>query len=218
MRIAITGTACQGKSTLIKDMLKEWPDMKLPEKSYRDTLDKSNHSKNTTEETQWNILNSMVDIQQEYTGDDKVLFDRCPLDNMAYTLWGNVKGNISDEFVEKCIPIVKESMRFLDIIFFLPITKFAPVEIEDDGSREVDSDYVHEIDNILKTLYKQWQDDGETFFVKDDKPAMIEIFGNENERIEMIKLYIDNDGDAINEQGILNPGEMEELQKMFGLQ
>jgi hypothetical protein len=218
MRIAITGAACQGKSTLIKDMLKEWPDMKVPDESYRDTLDIDNHSKNTTEDVQWDILNSMIDIQQKYTSNDKILFDRCSLDNIAYSLWGNIKGSISDEFVEKCIPIVKESMRFVDIIFFLPITKIAPVEIEDNGEREIDTQYVQEIDNILKTLYKQWQDDGETFFVKDDKPAMIEIFGNKSERIEMLKLYIDNDGDAINEQGILNPGEMEVLQKVFGLE
>ena len=36
MRIAISGTACQGKSTLVKDFLDLWPSYSTPEKTYRD--------------------------------------------------------------------------------------------------------------------------------------------------------------------------------------
>lgn len=217
MRISITGTSCQGKSTLIQDILKEWPVMKTPEDSYRSHLKKNKHSKNTTEKTQWNILNNMVDTQQKYTTDDKVVFDRCPMDNMAYTLWANAKGLVSDEFVEKCIPIVRESMRFLDIIFFIPITKAAPVVVQDNGTRETDKFFIEEIDHILKNLYAQWREDTDVFFPKEDSPAVIEVFGSPMERVEMIKLYLDNDGDAVGEQGIINPTELAELQKMFGL-
>jgi hypothetical protein len=199
-------------------MLKEWPDMKIPETSYRSLLKKGNHSKNTSEDVQWEILNQMVDEQQKHSGNAKMIFDRCPLDNIAYTMWANAKGNVSDKFVEKCIPIVRESMRFLDIIFFIPISKSFPVQIEDDGAREVDKFYIEEIDHIFKTIYAQWREDTDVFFPKEDSPAVIEIFGSPAERIEMMKLYIDNDGDAINEQGIINPSEVAELQKLFGLQ
>ena len=217
MRIAITGTSCQGKSTLITDILQEWPMMSTPDESYRTLLKKDKHSKSTSEDTQWDILNHMVDEQQKYSADDKVVFDRCPLDNIAYTLWANAKGLVSDEFVEKCIPIVRESMRFLDIIFFIPITKAAPVEIEDNGTRETDKYYIQEIDHVLKSLYAQWREDTDVFFPKEDSPAVIEVFGSPLERIAMIKMYLDNDGDAIGEQGIINPTELAELQKMFGL-
>lgn len=219
MRIAITGSSCQGKSTLIKDMLKEWPTMSTPDESYRDIISKYDHSKNTDEDIQWDILNHMCDIQQQYRNNDRVIFDRCPIDNIVHSMWSNFHGTISDEFIEKCIPIVRESMRFIDIIFFLPITSVAPVAIEEksDESRETDPEYIKEIDSLIKTMYKQWQSDGSPFFPKDDKPAMIEIFGNRQERIEMLKLYIDVDGDAISEGGIIDPGEMEELQKMFGI-
>lgn len=217
MRISITGTSCQGKSTLITDILQEWPMMSTPDVSYRSLLKKDKHSKSTSEDTQWDILNHMVDEQQKYSADDKVVFDRCPLDNMAYTLWANAKGLVSDEFVEKCIPIVRESMRFLDIIFFIPITKSAPVEIVDNGTRETDKYYIQEIDHVLKSLYAQWREDTDVFFPKEDSPAVIEVFGSPLERIAMIKMYLDNDGDAIGEQGIINPTELAELQKMFGL-
>jgi predicted ATPase len=220
MRIAITGASCQGKSTLIQDMLKEWPEMSTPNESYRDILKskKKAHSKQTDEDVQWDILNHMCDTQQQYRNNDKIIFDRCPIDNIVYSMWSNFHGNISDDFIEKCIPIVRESMRFIDIIFTLPITASAPVEIEDDGIRETDKHYIEEIDQLIKTMYRQWQSDTSPFFPKNDKPAMIEIFGNRQERIEMIKLYIDADGDAIGEGGILDPGEIEQLEKLFGLQ
>ena len=37
-KIAIIGSQCQGKSTLIKDMMVKWPQLSTPEKSYRDII------------------------------------------------------------------------------------------------------------------------------------------------------------------------------------
>ena len=216
MRIAISGTACQGKTTFIKDIKANWPAMIVPEKSYRDVLGK-NHSKNTDEDTQWKILDFMVEEQQNYRKGDKVVFDRCPLDNIVYSIWANGKEKISDEFISKCIPLVYESMKFLDIIFYIPITKHAPVAIEEDGVREADQEYITEIDHIFKTMYQQWMQADSPFFPKDDRPAMIEVFGNRVERLEMMKLYLDEEGDAVGEQGIINPTELAALEKAFGI-
>ena len=38
MRIAISGTACQGKSTLISDFLEKWPNYTTSKKTYRDII------------------------------------------------------------------------------------------------------------------------------------------------------------------------------------
>jgi hypothetical protein len=214
MRIAISGTACQGKSTLVDDFLQEWSPYTTPEKSYRDVLD-SEHSDTASEDGQWEILNFMVDQLQEYRKGDNVIFDRCPLDNLVYTLWAHEKGNLSKEFVDKCIPVVKESMRFLDIIFFVPLTKVHKVSLEDDGVRNSDPVYIREIDNIFKTLLQYYHQDVGPFFLKDDKPAIIEVFGNRQERIEITKLYLDDDGDPISEEGIINPAEVESLLHQF---
>lgn len=214
MRIAISGSACQGKTTLINDFLTYWDNYKTPEKSYRDVLG-DKHSKDTTEDTQWNVLNHMVDSLQEYRKGDNVIFDRCPLDNIVYSMWAHEKGNVSKEFIDKCIPLVKESMKFLDIIFFTPITRHAKVEVVDDNIRETDEKYIKEIDAIFKTINQYYYQDLGPFFPKDDKPAIIEIFGDRAERIEMIKLYLDDDGDAIGEGGILNPEEIASLEEQF---
>ena len=54
MRVAVTGTACVGKSTFINDFLNNWEGIfTKPKKSYRDVLKESglSHSKQTNKET-----------------------------------------------------------------------------------------------------------------------------------------------------------------------
>tara|TARA_B100001123_G_scaffold379170_1_gene447861 strand:+ start:1282 stop:1992 length:711 start_codon:yes stop_codon:yes gene_type:complete len=218
MRIAVSGTANQGKTTLIKDFIDVWKPYSTPEETYRSKLKKGKHSKQTTSDTQWDILNFMLDGLQEYRSNHNIIFDRCPLDNIVYSLWAHEKGadGFDKEFIDKCIPIIRESMKFLDIIFFIPITSAAPVKIEDDGVREIDHEYIIEIDNLFKAMYQQWLDPNSPFFPVDDKPAIIEIFGTREQRIHMMKLYIDPDtGKAIDEEGILDVNEMERVEQQF---
>ena len=218
MRIAISGTASQGKTTLINDFMSVWTQYETPETTYRCKLEKCSHSSQTTPGTQWDILDFMTEQIQSYRKGEHVIFDRCPLDNMVYSLWANEKGieGFNDGFIQKCIPLVRESMKFLDIIFFIPITNVAPVEIEDDGVRDTDTEYINEIDYIFKGMYKQWLSLESKFFPSDDNPAIIEIFGSREERVKMIQLYIDPDnGDAVDEQGLLDINEMEKIEQEF---
>ena len=211
MRIAISGTACQGKTTLIKDFLREWDMYSTPAKTYRDYLSENNltHSKETTKDTQWDILNFMVDTLQQYSKGDKVIFDRCPLDNMVYSLWAYEKSinDIDDEFIKKCIPVVRESLRFLDVIFFVPITKAAPVAIEEDEMRETDKLYIEEVDNIFKGIERQYLQGQKAspFLPNEECPAIVDVFGNREQRLHLIRQYIDAEGDLMgeNESSIL---------------
>lgn len=226
MRIAISGTSNQGKSTLINDFLKTWPNYKTESKTYRDVLkeQKLPHSKKTTKDIQWKILNLMVEELQRYKKNDYVIFDRCPLDNIIYSLWACEKkqGKIDEKFISKCIPVVRESLKHLDIIFFLPITKVSPVEIKENGARETDTVYINEIDALFKSLNAQYKHNlGRTpFFPSDDCPGIIEIFGNPVERIQMIKWYIDADGDLIggdvsSPDNVFNPDNLSEMAKLI---
>ena len=203
MRIAISGTGNQGKTTLINDFLQEWSNYKTESSTYRDKLEaeKLPHSKEATKDTQWKILNHMIDEMQTFGAEDSIIMDRCPIDNLIYSLWCFEKGvgDIDKEFIDKCIPLVCESMRNLDIIFFIPITKAAPVAIEEDGVRETDEVYIKEIDNIFKMIGAQHHENNgrNPFFPKDDAPGWIEVFGDRQTRIAMIKQYLDADGDLI---------------------
>ena len=229
MRIAISGTANQGKSTLIRDFVANWPMYKVGGNSYRDYIkkNKSPHSKKTNKETQWKYLNLIIDDLQKFNKDDYVIFDRCALDNLVYSLWACDKqvGRIDDKFIEKCIPIVKESYKHLDILFFLPITKAAPVPIVENGTRETDETYVKEIDALFKSMMQQYQHNlGRTpFFPADDCPGMIEIFGTPEERIGMVKWYIDVEGDLIGgdvnaADNLFNPENISEMEALIASQ
>lgn len=221
MRIAISGTACQGKSTLISDFIKEWPLYKSESQTYRDILKEKNypHSKKANKEGQWAILNHMIDELQKYNKRDKVIFDRCPLDNLIYSMWALEKGasDIDKEFIDKCLPLVRESLKSLDIIFFIPITKVAPVAIVDDGMREVDSEYISEIDNIFKViLHTHHLKPGTTPFIPAyDCPGIIEVFGSPNERVQIIKQYLDVDGDLIGESADIVTTENDDMKHLL---
>jgi len=224
MRIAISGTANLGKSTLVQDFLQEWNMYGREVKTYRDVLNEKQlpHSKKTTKESQKAILDYMVDTLKEFKKGDKVIFDRCPLDNLVYSMWAMSQedSDIDEDFIDECIPIVREALTNLDIIFFIPITKFNKIDIEDDGFRETDKQYIKEIDNFFKVLQRHYHEHPQDnpFFPRDDSPALIEVFGSREERINMIKLYIDAEGDLIGGDGssdIFTPENLDVMEKLL---
>lgn len=211
MRLSISGTAAQGKTTLIKEFINNWDMYSTPSESYRDLIEGDNHSKKTNKETQWNILNHMIDSMQKYSADDFVVFDRCPIDNLIYSMWCFHKkvGDIDELFIEKCIPVVRESMSLLDIIFFIPVTNVTSESIDDDGERETDVDYIKEIDNFFKAMHRNWMSGDTRFFPKEDRAAMIEIFGTTQERIKMLQLYINESGKEFGEdESLVDPNTL----------
>ena len=90
----------------------------------------------------------MVDQLQLNEKDDKVVYDRCPLDNIAYSMWCNDKNveGFTKKFTSEQIALMKESMRKLDIIF---LCRFDETQaVQDDGFRDTDVGFIKEIDNI----------------------------------------------------------------------
>jgi len=222
MRIAISGTACQGKTTLITDFLEQWPNYKTPKKTYRDIIKENNldHSSKTNKKTQKKILDFMIKEQKKYRGSDNVIFDRCPLDNLVYSIWATEQPDldIDDKFVQKCIPLVRESFRNLDIIFFTPITKVASVEHVEDDLRDTDPKVIEGIDNIFKAMHREYMNnDASVFFIKDDRPGIIEVFGSRRERIEILKLYIDAEGDIHPGGNLIDEDMLADMQSLSGV-
>jgi len=217
-KIAICGTACQGKSTLIKDMIVRWPKLTVPTKSYRDIVKEKGLTinKDGNEANQKIILDALVDQCME-TYKDKVIFDRCPLDNLIYTLWLNDKypDRMPDSAVEKTIDIVRESMKFLDVIFFIPLTSVHKVDIVEGNSlREVDREYIEEIDNLFKAVINTQKMGVGKFFPIEDSPPVIEVFGDRETRIKLLEYYIDDncefvggDDSVINDLALKASGE-----------
>lgn len=195
-KIAVCGTACQGKSTLIRDMIKRWPQLTTPEKSYRDVIREKGLTinKDGGEESQKIILDVLIDQAMADYGKQKIILDRCPLDNLVYSIWLNDKHpeRMSDEAVAKTITLVYQSMKFLDAIFFIPLTNVHKVLLVPDQLREVDPVYVEEIDNIFKAVINTQKLGIDKFFPIQDCPPIIEVFGDRETRIKMLELYIND--------------------------
>lgn len=220
MRIAISGAANTGKSTLLKSFLYTWKNYKTPTKTYRDIIKEEGleHSSKTTTDNQTKILQSLIDQQKAYGGlDDKVVHDRCALDALAYTLWCNEKGidGFDGDFVQTQIDKVKDSMKNLDMIF---VCKFDNKQcVDDDGTREADLEYIQEIDNIYESLFQQYYQNvhADVFFPKDDSPAVIKLPNDAQERIDLIAEYVTPEGDMYgDEHSILNPNNIGELEQL----
>ncbi len=219
MRIAFSGTANTGKTTLINNFLAVWSQYNTPDKTYRDIISEKSlpHSSATTTETQWDILNFMIDQLQSYDKKSKIILDRCPLDNLAYTLWAHEKGikGFDKKFVDKCITLTKESMRHLDIIFLL---RHDPtIKVEEDGIRDTDITFIQEIDNIFKALFEQYKQNYEAdiFFPKDDSPGIIELPTSPQRRIDIISEYITPTGDLYgDDHSLFNPEKLDELEAL----
>lgn len=217
MRIAISGTGNSGKTTIVKSFLHTWTNYSTPDKTYREVIKEENlsHSSKTSIDTQNKILDFMVKQVEEYDKESKVVFDRCPLDNIAYTLWCNEKNkeDFTKDFVTKQIGLMKESMRHLDIIF---LCRFDPTQqIVDDGFRETDKDFIIEVDNIFNSLLSQYTQNPEAdiFFPKGDSPAVIELPHKAQERIDLISEYVGYDGNLIDDEPSIlsNVDELESL-------
>lgn len=219
MRISISGTSNTGKSTLINAFLNRWPMYSTPVKSYRDVIKDNHlsHSSNTGDETQLTILNFMMEEMKKYPKESRVVYDRCPWDNLAYTLQGNALNQISDQTTAATISFVKESMKDIDIIFWL---KYNPsIKIVDDGLRDAKLDYIKQTDQVFQELFNQYMDNLEedVFYPKNDCPAIVCIddhFTTIDDRLMFIGEFIDYKGDLIEGDSLLDPNNLDVLEQM----
>jgi predicted ATPase len=200
MRIAISGASNSGKTTLINAFLRRWPMYGTPMKSYRELINEHelNHSSKTSEETQLLILDSMMKIQEQYKSSDNVILDRCTWDNLAYTLVANSYEQVSDEVTAASISFVKESMKNIDIIFWLEYD--SDIKILDNGVRDSSLDYIKEVNGVFAQLYEHYNDnlDSDIFYPKEDCPAIIPVEGKTvDDRLFYISQFIDEKGELI---------------------
>ena len=219
MRIAFSGTGNSGKTTLLKSFIYTWDNYTTPEKTYRDVINEENlqHSSKTTVATQEKILNFMIDQLQSSDKDNKIAYDRCPLDNIAYSMWCHDKGitGFTKKFITKQIALMRESMRHLDIVLLCRFDEKQTVK--DDGFRDTDVKFIKEVDNIFYSLYNQYVQNPEAdiFFPAGDTPCILPLPNDQQQRIDVIAEYIAPGGDLISdEESILNPNNLNELESL----
>lgn len=223
MRIAVTGTQCIGKTTFIDDFIARWPMYKKPSRTYRDIIKEKNLSLNRegNRESQFAVLDALCEQALSSADEKFCIHDRCVVDNVAYTLWlaAKEKGGVKAEDVTASIIQAQQAMKYYDVIFFLPISQMSPIPIEERENRDIDETYRNEIDAILKTFNSDYLKKSGKIFPAEDCPAVIEIFGNRRERLDLTALYIKPDGNPFGEEdgSLINmgndPDEMSAFEK-----
>jgi len=213
-----------GKSTLIKDFLSTWTNYTEVTLGYRNKIQESLGKTKDGEDyrsitmlgngpMQEVIRDSVIDDISGYTREDNVIYDRGLFDNLAYSLYlcgQNIEG-CDGKWLHEQLPIIKESMALYDLILFVPLLDgYSTPEIEDgqDGDRSII--FRSEVDNLMKAMHKEYLDAKRNWLPKENCPAIVEIFGTPQERIEMIKLYINENGVPYGEDNSLISEHLEE--------
>ncbi len=167
MKIAITGAQGVGKTTLAKQINKEYPDFKILPEAARLAVDaghKLDHTA-TTETELWLIAKQ---IELESAG-GKWVADRCGIDLLAYIHHLFSKEADLIEFATKTlVPRFSD----YDLVLYLPGGQFA---IPDDGVRTTDIKFQQDIDRRVRGVLEV------------HKIPFIEITGSPEERLAKVK-------------------------------
>ena len=187
MRIAISGTHCIGKTTFIRDFLNIYPEYMYEEEPYYQLQEK--HGIEFSEDPSLEDFIEQLDYSLErldfYAAQANVIFERCPIDFVAYSMYLlHQEGmTLEDTHVSEMFPEIKEALKNLDLIIFLPMTKEHPIICPESEN----GSYRRAVDAVLKKIYR---DDLLDFFPNHAHPHLIEIWGNPKERMKKLEFYL----------------------------
>jgi len=186
MRIAISGSHSLGKSTIVNEWVAKNPHFVREEEPYR-ALGLYGPYEILFRDASTKLHNG---IHRYGKSTDDVIFDRAPVDYIAYSQYTANQGStdIDAAFVESMVPAVRVSMDHLDILAFVPKSDAWPVEMETDGIRPVDPAYRDEVDAIFKQIYREGR-----FQVLPEKngPLLVELWGPREQRLDQLQAAID---------------------------
>lgn len=191
MRIAVSGSHSLGKSTIVNDWVARHARFLREEEPYRALglygpyeilfRDASTKLHNGIQ-----LFYNISRIHRYADFADHVIFDRAPVDYIAYSQYTANQGStdIDDAFVESMVPAVRESLDHLDILAFVPRSEAWPVAMEDDGIRPVDYAYRDEVDAIFKEIYREGR-----FQVLPERngPLLVELWGPREQRLDQLQ-------------------------------
>jgi len=191
MRIAVSGTHSVGKSTLVWDLIKAFPGYVREEEPYR-ALCKIYPIKFGQDSTRYcNGLQVYYALgrAQTYPKKARVIYDRCPVDFIPYSMYTARKGktDIDRAFVKSLVEPVRQSLRSLDLIVFVPISTRHPIHLENDGIRPLDKEYRSEVDRDFKRVYRTALYD---LFKEPGAPRVVEITGSREDRVAQLRRIV----------------------------
>lgn len=167
MKIAIIGAQGVGKTTLAKQINKDYPEFKILPEAARLAVKagyKLDHT--ATVETELWLINKQIELEGT---EGKWVADRCGIDLLAY-----IEHLFSHELdlVDFAVKTLTPRFSNYDLVIYLPSGEF---NIEDDGVRTTDIKFQENIDRKIKDILEK------------HKIPFIKIVGSPKERLEKVK-------------------------------
>jgi len=181
MRIAISGTHCCGKTTLIEEFLLLHKDFKYEPEAYealQDELGESFSAEPSAEDFR-RQLDYCVQKLGGYQNGDNVIFERCPADYLAYMSALQDLGRDSQptKIAADSVLLARSAMKYLDIIVLVRLS-------------EHDFDVPDEEDPELRTLVDEKLEliliNNELELVTDHL-LIVEASGSTNHRLQLLQ-------------------------------
>jgi hypothetical protein len=128
MRIAVSGTHCTGKSTLIDEFLRAHPDFVHEPEPYTVLVEEfgEEFSAEPCVEDFLRQLEFNIDRLKQHARGERVIYERCPLDFVAYIECISRDSNPLDSLVAEAV----EAIQNLDVMVYLPID--ANIDVSDE--------------------------------------------------------------------------------------
>lgn len=151
---------------------------------------------------------------KEYTKfEDKILYETIPLEILLVAIRENEAGEFSDEGVKKLFEISNEALKYLDCVYIIPKSKYNAIE---DSS--IDQYVINDMGQLYDIIIHSFNyGDPCPFFNLNNCPGFIEIFGSDDQKLQLFKQYLNEDGDLIedNIQQLMTPEQIKEGQKFL---
>lgn len=186
--VTVIGSQNTGKSTFIKDIIDKYQNNPVyepfytPQMDYRKVIEskglKINREGNY--ESQRAILDCLVDGTVEAIRNPKwknVIFDRCPIDNVVYSMYLNYQGKINDDQINQAVSEMKRFVRLYDTIIYIPLDQCDDIEVIDDKFRDTDLNYRLYVDKLFQQVISDLDEI--------DKEKIVKIYGTRDDRLCM---------------------------------
>jgi predicted ATPase len=171
MRIAISGTHCNGKTTLIDEFLRSHPDFVHEPEPYT-TLVEDFGEEFAAEPCVEDFVRQLefnVERLRLHARGERVIYERCPIDFLAYI------AVLDSQAIEPVLGTIAESMQHLDLIVYLPLADNNHMNVEYAKLRKA-------VDRQLSAIYC----DDEFGIVSVTGIEVVEAIGSTEQRLRSI--------------------------------
>ena len=186
MRIAVSGTHCCGKTTLIDEFLlahQEFAHEPEPYVVLRDGYGEVFAAEPSADDF-YRQLEFDVSRLRYYRPGERVIYERSPADFLAYLLALNDLGRDEDalRLAHSSLGIVQEGLQLLDMIVFLPIN-------DRDGDVVPEWEDVKIREEVNRRLEGILIEDEFDFFAS-NRPVVVETIGSTGQRVRTVEMAV----------------------------